>query len=190
MTSSPLIVPESVRAYFADRTVEAGVDAILSISPNKLPPGISWAELPSYYRARAAAETVRCDLVELMHSAWNQVWGVEIAARWKREDIDDAVISIGECFNDQYFRVDYEVAGRQLFTSVGLRDRHLVCAFSLEKGSRVFVKGDLGGFEWVDDKAWGGWMVSIPSLPMSAELNLENLKGLAASAVKLVQQIA
>ncbi len=77
MTIALLELPESVFTYLTDRRVRKAVDDILD--EPELPDGLSWDEIPTYYRALLSAYATQSDYIETLSRAWEAIWGMRFA---------------------------------------------------------------------------------------------------------------
>lgn len=189
-----LALPKSVISYLIDPATRAGVDALVAVEADSLPPEIEWNELGDYFAARAVAELTRAELAVALHAIWLAVWEPVIPKTWKMpspEDLDEAGegVSTGVIWDEKAFYVYHERGARALYTLVGLERRRLVVAFSLEQRDKPQITGELDGFTWRDDGHWGAWMLLTEGIVPNAagKLELAALKTAAAVAMAAIE---
>ena len=187
-------LPKSVIAYLSDPATRAGVDALLAIEADSLPPEIEWEDLGDYFAARAVAELTRAEFAVALHLLWRVIWWPIIPEKWTLpppEDLDEAGegVSTGVIWDEKAFFVYHEWGDLALYTLVGLNRRRLAVAFSFERRDRPQIKGGVDGFTWRDDAHWGGWMLLTEGVTPDDDgrLDLPSLCAAAEHAIAAVE---
>ena len=189
-------LPKSVAAYLSDSATRAGVEALLAVEADTVPPEIEWDELGDYLAARAVAELTRAEFALAMHTLWQSIWGRLISATWdaqtpERMDEEGQAVSTGAIWDEKAFTVFHKRDGATLYTLVGLHRRKLTIAFSLERRDRAQIKSDVDGFTWRDDTQWAAWMLLAEGSAPSGDDNpdLSSLQAAAERAMTAVEAV-
>lgn len=66
-------LPQPVASYLTNPDIAAAVDAIVK-GKERLPNGLTWAEMEAYYEAVGAAHIVRVNWAVALQRLWNDVW--------------------------------------------------------------------------------------------------------------------
>jgi hypothetical protein len=188
-------LPKSVADYLSDSATRAGVEALLAVEADTLPPEIEWDELGDYLAARAVAELTRAEFALAMHTLWQSIWGRLVSATWdaqnpERMDEEGQAVSTGAIWNEKAFTLFHKRDGATLYTLVGLHRRKLTIAFSLERRDRAQIKSDVDGFTWRDDTQWAAWMLAEGLAPSgNNNPDLSSLQVAAERAMTAVEAI-
>lgn len=160
-------MPPTVSAFFADPAVRTAVEALLEMEADVLPPGLQFAELDTYYRARGGAELTRYDIAHLLQRLWNWIWGRQIGPHWCPATLDemieeDLAVTPEQIWADKSFTVYHHQNDYVLYTNISIAPGSLGIAFSLEHGTsgEVLILEDFPPFRWHDDEDWSGWQVT------------------------------
>lgn len=101
--------PESVFEYLTDNSVRAGVNSIADNALKKLPAGLEWNEIPSFYRAVLATQQVQVEWALAMDALWRDVWPHAVPG-WKAmqpyeqsAEYDDVDVSVAKCWSEEWF---------------------------------------------------------------------------------------
>lgn len=186
-------LPGSVTAYLSDAATRAGVDALLAVDADSLPPEIEWDELGDYLAARAVAELTRAEFALAMHTLWRSIWEPVIPSAWdpltpERMDEEGQSVSTGVIWEEKAYTLFHERDGATLYTLVGVHRRKLVIAFSLERRDRAQIKDDVAGFVWRDDAQWEAWMLLSEGLSPGAD-GIPDLSSLQAAAKRAMAAV-
>lgn len=192
--------PESVRNYLSidddNRGIRMSVDALLEIDLGTVPPSLEFAELPQFFRARAAAELTRVEWVQALHLLWQYIWGANISRDWQIEPVKSLaknwVITIKECWESREISVRHSLGGFELYTAIGLYHDRLEVGFSLETGKIFHIKGEPAAFAWQEKPHdWEDWNLATCHGNIIAKSDLiEDAKKLADEALTHCNEIA
>jgi hypothetical protein len=192
--SDTVNLTKSVTAYLTEPATRAGVDALLAVDADSLPPEIEWDELSDYYAARAVAELTRAEFAIALYDLWRAVWSPVVPDGWRLPDPEELVeegqsVSTGTIWEEEAFSLYHERGDLVLFTLIGIHRRKITVAFSLERKDKPQIKGDLDGFTWRDDNSWEGWMLLTPGVEASSDgtLDLSKLHSAAKAAIAAVE---
>lgn len=160
-------IPDSVRSYYADLTVQSGVDALLA-KPRKLPSDLQWREMADYYHAWLAAHRVVVDHAVALDAVWNLVWRDAVPSGWAPASPDDQVAAAGDTdphpiaswSNDWLVRC-FNRGKSTLYLATSIGEPGLVLGFGVYNARGSLAVRSVEGFEhdassdmlWVEDAA-------------------------------------
>lgn len=133
-----LSFPDSVLAYFKDRQVRAGVNAMMTRA-DKLPADLQWSEMPGYYRALSATHRLVVDHVLLLQEVWQAVWEAAIPSDWEALDPDEQVADADQsphpkvCWEEGAYYRCYTRGLRTIYTGIALSESGLYVGFGVFK---------------------------------------------------------
>jgi hypothetical protein len=174
MSDAPVFeLPQSVFEYLTQPEIQAGVDPVLAFGIKKIPDGLDWHEVPQFYRATLAAQTVQVDWALAHEQLWRAIWPDQIAG-WAPINVDeqcgagyDAGISIEKCWSEEWFGRCFtrqrtsalpasrkrQVAADVLCLAVSLTATGASIGISVEGPGAP--EADLHGFHY--DEEFGSW---------------------------------
>ncbi|WP_380784906.1 hypothetical protein [Sphingomonas sp. R86521] len=188
-------VPATVNAYLTDPAMRAAVDALLEARPGSLPAGLRLNELADYLAARAAAELTKYDWAIAMHALWDATWGAGLGPAWRPATIDEALdeefaITPESCWNEGSFAFRHVRGLHTFFSAVAFDQSQTQLAFSVETADEALATEGGGGFVWMEDEDWTGWLVTtIPRSPAHPDFAIADLTPRIASALALAEEI-
>lgn len=200
MTTAEILPPEipaTVKAYWTDASVKAGVDALLAIKSSTLPQDLRLEEFGDYYAARAAAELTRFDRASSLYDIWRSIWGHAIGRDWVPASHDamfynELSITPEDCWNDECFCVYHSRGKLNLSTGVGFTDKWIEIVFSVDDDTGPLLR-TLDTFEWRDEDHadWPGWLaLKLKKNPWDESLSWTVLRSAAEQAVAAANKIA
>ena len=172
-----ITVPQSVRDYFSDSTIEAGVDALLSVRVDKLPAELDLDQIARYYRARAAAETVRCEFAHLALDITRKVWREAIPKGYGFDQENSDFLSVEGAWTDKSCWIVYSYRKNLFYTRVVLIEDKWQIGFSLENDDGPLINDSSGEFTWIndEDEDWIEWMVGKADSEQIGDFKKETL---------------
>lgn len=193
----PPKIPATVKAYWTDASIKAGVDALLAIKPSTVPQDLRLEEFGDYYAARAAAEMTRFDRALSLFDIWRAIWGHAIGPDWIPASRDAMIynelsITPEGCWNDACFCVFHSRGQANLSTGVGFTDKWIEIVFSVDDDTGPLLRA-LETFEWRDeDQAdWPGWLTfKLKKSPWDESVSWTALRTVAKQAVAAANKIA
>lgn len=160
-------MPATVAAFLQEPAVRTAVEALLKVPVDVLPPGLTFEELDTYYRARGGAELTRHDMAHLLRQLWQSIWGDRFGAQWQPAPLEELLeeeyaITPDQIWREKSFTVYHYDRPYVLYTDVKLEPHALSIAFSIEDCDEddVLIVDDLAPFRWRDDDDWSGWQVA------------------------------
>ena len=186
-------IPDSVRSYYRDLTVQSGVDALL-VKPQKLPPDLRWGEMADYYRAWLAAHRVVIDHAVALEAVWNLVWRDAVPAGWLAASPDDQTASdvdtdphpFTSWANDWLVRC-FNRGKSTLYLATSIGESGPTLGFGVYNARGSLVVKSVGGFEHdaASDMLW----VEEPARPdASGDVDLTTLHAAAARAISAMPE--
>lgn len=192
----PFVLASSVRSYLNDQAIRTGVDALLGVKQNSLPPDLLPEELADYYAARGAAEMVRFDWAATLLSLWNATWGVAIGPAWKPASLATLVkegyaVTPAACWDDDAMCFYHKSGQHFLATAVSIDSHETVLAFWYQKGNNKAL-GSFDKFVSKEHDEWDDeWMLQrFPFGPSSPKFALEKLTAAARLAAAEADRLA
>lgn len=177
MSGCPVLqLPQSVFEYLTLPEIQAGVDSILEFGTKKVPDGLVWREVPQFYRATLAAQTVQGDWALAHEQLWRAVWPDSVEG-WAPVPPDeqssrqyDASVSIEKCWSENWFGRCFtrlrtslmpiserrQAAADELCLAVSLTGQGVSIGISIEGAGAP--EADLPGYHY--DEEAGSWWTS------------------------------
>lgn len=187
-------IPASVHGYLSDPAIRAGVDALLDVKPDALPPELGWEEFEDYLSARAAAELTKSEWPIMLLQLWNSIWKPNIGADWKFSSFDaltedDYAVSPADCWDNNWMQLRHQRGPHLFYTLVHVDARKTTIGFSIETEADALLDHDVGEFVWRIDDEWFGWLTySVSNSPADPNFELAALQEQARRALEYVHE--
>lgn len=189
-------LPATVRAYLTDPAIRTGVDALLEIRPEDIPPDLRLDEMADYLTARAAAELTKFDWATALHNLWASTWQAALNPAWRPASLEiliaeEFAIAPQACWDGNSFSF-YHVRGiHRLYTAVSFDRYQTQIAFSFETEEMALASAPFGDFVWREDDDWTGWLVmTLPFSPAHPDFRIAELDRAVQAALAVVYDIA
>ena len=184
-------VPATLQAYLTEPAIRTGVDALLMVKPDRLPPDLGIDELGDYYAARAAAELTRYDWAIALHGLWSQIWGEAIDSHWVPVSTETLIanelsVTPFDCWDQEGFCVYHAHADLYLSTGVSFDADRTQISFSIDNEEEQVLLRELSPFKWSDenDEDWPEWLVfDFAKSPLDPQFRFDDLQEAARKAV-------
>ena len=194
--NQPLAMPATVRDYLSKPAIRTGVDALLGVKPNMLPPDLQHKELGDYYAARAAAELVRFDWAAVLLDLWKKTWGAVLHKNWIPQPLaahvkEDYAVTPAACWEQDAICFVHKIGSHHLATAVSIDSHEAVLAFWYQFGGNNPL-ADFDKFVSKKNDEWEDmWLVQrFEGAPTGPEFSLAKLRAAAKLAAAHADTLA
>lgn len=194
MTGTTLNLKPSTLAYLSKPAIRTAVDALLAVSSTKIPTGLGWTELESFFNAHAAAELTKSEWAPMVLQGWQLIWDHLEKEGWEPaapEDLayEEEWVTPANCWTGKGFSTWHSRGDHYLYTAVKITHNAIEIGFSLELEEEGLVTSADDDFKWSDEGDWNGYMVARRPVEFKTlEFPLDAFRQLAISAMERVRQ--
>lgn len=199
-------MPESYRAYCADRAVRTAVDHILSAADRKgglaVPAAIGWEDLPAFHKAVLSAQMVRCEYAIFLIDIWDAVWRPAMDECGFRNDLRPRTVAESETWcegkldtntvwDNEWFGRCFDIGDANWQLGLGvvvtLEGVQLNLCFCEAEYADLTTETDFGeGWEHGIEVGWAYTGKDLAPIPDEGPINLDRLRKAAANALAVV----
>jgi len=191
-------LPATLRGYLTEPAIRTGVDALLMVKSDSLPPDLRIDELGDYYAARAAAELTRYDWAAALYGLWTRIWAETLDNRWSQVSTETLMddghsVTPVACWDDEGFCVYHSKGSVTLSTGISFDSGTTQISFSVDNDQGPMLRRDLTPFKWCDedDDDWPEWLVfNYPVSPLDPLFQFDELRNAASKAVHEANRLA
>lgn len=182
-------VPKSVIAYLTDARVSGAIETLLSKDKPKIPEDIEWSELPSFYRAVAAATQARSDFAAFLHDVWSGTWQ-RFPDLWEPEEpyAGGQSTNLPDIWSNGYLSrtARWREVTCELCVYLDSAKEGVQIGFELLKSNRSLVRSDDLQMAWEADVNCF-WSASR-TLPLDTSVDLRELDAFREEALAVIAE--